>query len=310
MLVDCRARDTKPTSRLWWQLRWWSEKKKKKKKRKHHPRLMIPQWYSPFWDPGISQKGPGVQTQWRCVQEIQLDLLVVPSANGLDLGLACFNACLFVRVGSAVVLQNKKKKKKKKKRNKEKHNTTTIRWHFGGKCLVMSCRRTFLNLVVTWVNAACDLSSSRRRTRRTTTTKKSLLGFLFVVSVSFGIFWVSVRKWVPSLWTRGELKARQSFCLLVRHSLSQSLLSIVTPLCRHVHRLVSPSLNLSTNFASGGARFFPTRLPVAYCSSLQPACTWISVHSMHGWWLGAGGLVKRLQQRFPAVAASLLCPVT
>ncbi len=29
-------------------------------------RLMIPQWYSPFWDPGISQKGPGVQTQWRC----------------------------------------------------------------------------------------------------------------------------------------------------------------------------------------------------------------------------------------------------
>ncbi len=68
---------------------------------------MIPQWYSSFWDPGISQKGPGVQTQWRwCVQVIQLDLL--PSANELDLGLACFNACLFVRVGFAVVLQNKK----------------------------------------------------------------------------------------------------------------------------------------------------------------------------------------------------------
>jgi hypothetical protein len=175
--------------------------------------------------------------------------------------------------------------------------------------LVVSCRRTFLNLVVTWVNAACDLSSSRRRKRRRRRTKKSLLGLLFVVSVLFGIFWVSVRKWVLSLWTRGELKAWQFFCLLVSHSLSQSLLSIVTPLCRHAHRLVSPSLNLSTNFASGGARVFPTRLPVPYCSSLQPAGTWISVHSMHGWWLGAGGLVKRLQQRFPAVAASFLCPV-
>jgi hypothetical protein len=105
------------------------------------PKLMIPQWYSPFWDRVISQKRPEVQTQWRCVQVIQLDLLVVPSANELDLGLACL-------LGSALLLCFKTKRRRRRRRSTTQQ-TTTIRWHFGGKCLVVSCRRTFLNLVVT-----------------------------------------------------------------------------------------------------------------------------------------------------------------
>jgi hypothetical protein len=49
--------------------------------------------------------------------------------------LACFNACLFVRVGSAVVLQNKKKKKKKKKHNTTNNNNSVALWWqvFGGE---------------------------------------------------------------------------------------------------------------------------------------------------------------------------------
>jgi hypothetical protein len=60
-----------------------------------------------------------------CVQVIQLDLL--PSANEFDLGLACFNACLFVGVGFAVVLQNKKEEEEEEE--EAQHNKQQ---QFGG----------------------------------------------------------------------------------------------------------------------------------------------------------------------------------
>ncbi len=59
------------------------------------------------------------------MQVIQLDLL--PSANEFDLGLACFNACLFVGVGFAVVLQNKKEEEEEEE--EAQHNKQQ---QFGG----------------------------------------------------------------------------------------------------------------------------------------------------------------------------------
>ncbi len=60
------------------------------------------------------------------MQVIQLDLL--PSANEFDLGLACFNACLFVGVGFAVVLQNKKEEQEEEEEEAQ-HNKQQ---QFGG----------------------------------------------------------------------------------------------------------------------------------------------------------------------------------